>query len=167
WIALFVAMAFAALKSSRDRDPLQQALGAAVVAALVCLIFMQALESDFTDDGMPQVLWMLLGLLAFRGMAVTAAGSRVRSALEEARSRRAWAGNVAMALQGLDPGSRELLTLAYHHGLDDHEVVGVMGLSPRAIARWRRSALSRLAVRTHMTPAAVEQVLRTGGSAAR
>jgi hypothetical protein len=163
WIALFTAMALAAVKSSRDRDPLQQALGAAVLAAIVCLVFMQALESDFTDDGMPQVLWMLLGLLAFREVAATAVTSRVRSALEEARSQRAWAGNVAMALQGLDPGSRELLTLSYHHGLDDEEVVGVMGLSPRAIGRWRRSALSRLAVRTNMSQAAVEYVLRSGG----
>lgn len=166
WIALFTAMALAAVKSSRDRDPLQQALGAALVAAIVCLIFMQALEADFTDDGMPQVLWMLLGLLAFREVAATAVTGRVRSAFEDARRQRAWAGNVALALQGLDPGSRELLTLAYHHGLDDDEVVGVMGLGPRAIARWRHSALSRLAVRTNMTPAAVEQVLRSGGSAA-
>jgi O-antigen ligase len=162
WIALFVAMGLASLKSTRDRDPLQQALGAAVVAAIVCLIFMQALESDFTDDGMPQVLWMLLGLLAFREVAATVVTSPVRSALEEARRERAWAGNVAMSLQGLDPGSRELLTLSYHHGLDDDEVVGVMGLSPRAIAGWRRSALNRLAVRTHMSPASVEQVLRSG-----
>jgi hypothetical protein len=166
WIALFIAMALAAVKASRDRDPLQQALGAALVAAIVCLIFMQALESDFTDDGMPQVLWMLLGLLAFREAAVTSVTNRVRGALDEARGRRAWAGAVTMALEGLDPGSRELLTLSYRHGLDDDEVVGVMGLSPRAIARWRRSALSRLALRTHMSPAAVEQVLRSGGSAA-
>jgi DNA-directed RNA polymerase specialized sigma24 family protein len=116
---------------------------------------------------MPQVLWMMLGLLAFREVAATAVTGRVRSAFEDARRQRAWAGNVAMSLQGLDPGSRELLTLAYHHGLDDDEVVGVMGLSPRAIARWRHSALSRLAVRTHMTPTAVEQVLRSGGSAPR
>ncbi|HEY1595653.1 MAG TPA: hypothetical protein VGF74_09680, partial [Thermoleophilaceae bacterium] len=95
-------------------------------------------------------------------VAATAVTSRVRGALDQARRERAWAGNVAMALQGLDPGSRELLTLSYHHGLDDEEVVGVMGLSPRAIARWRRSALSRLAVRTHMSPPAVEQVLRAG-----
>jgi hypothetical protein len=165
WIALFTAMGLAAFKSTRDRDPLQQALGVALVAAIVCLVFMQALEADFTDDGMPQVLWMLLGLLAFREVSVTAVRGRVRSALEEARRQRAWAGNVAMALQGLDPGSRELLALSYRHGLDDEEVVGVMGLSPRAIARWRRSALSRLAVRTHMSPAAVEQVLRSGASA--
>lgn len=165
WIALFVAMALAAVKSARDRDPLQQALGAAVLAAIVCLIFMQALESDFTDDGVPQVLWILLGLLAFRDVARTAVTGRVRNALEEARRQRAWSGNVAMALDNLDPGSRELLTLSYHHGLDDDEVVGVIGLSPRAIARWRRSALSRLAVRTHMSPVAVEQVLRSGGSA--
>jgi O-antigen ligase len=165
WITLFTAMGLAAFRASRDRDPLQQALGAAVVAAIVCLIFMQALESDFTDDGMPQVLWMLLGLLAFREVAATAVGSRVRGALEDARRQRAWAGNVAMALQSLDPGSRELLTLSYHHGLDDDEVVGVMGLSPRAIARWRQSALRRLALRTHMTPPAVERVLRSGSGA--
>ncbi len=164
WIALFLTMALAAVKAARDRDPLQQALGAALVAAIVCLIFMQALESDFTDDGMPQVLWMLLGLLAFREVTVTAVTSRVRSRLEDARRQRAWAGSVAMALQALDPGSRELLTLSYRHGLDDDEVVGVIGLSPRAIARWRRSALSRLAVRTNMSPSAVEQVLRSGAS---
>ena len=39
--------------------------------------------------------------------------------------------------------------------------------SPRAIARWRGSALNRLAVRTHMTPSAVEQVLRSGASGTR
>jgi DNA-directed RNA polymerase specialized sigma24 family protein len=110
---------------------------------------------------------MLLGLLAFREVAPAPVRIQPRLGIQEQLGQRAWAGNVALTLESLDPRSRELLTLAYRHGLDDREVVGVMGLTPRAIERWRRSALTRLAVRTHMTPAAVEQVLRSSGGDAR
>jgi hypothetical protein len=163
WILLFGGMGFAGLRSARDREPLQQALGATVATAVLCLLFMQAIEAYFVDDGTPQVLWLLLGLLAFRDASpgIRQIPRRLRGQAEIGD--RAWAGNVAAALETLDPGSRELLGLSYRHGLDDNEVVGILGLSREAIARWRQSALSRLAVRAHMSPVAVEQVLRSGG----
>lgn len=159
WIGLFVAMALAGVRATRDRDSLQQALGAVVAVAVLCLVFMQALESDFTDDGMPQVLWLLLGLLAFRDAAVPVAATQLRSTMQQLRARRAWAGNVAMSFETLDPGSRELLDLCYRHRMSDDEVVGVIGLSSEAVGRWRRSALRRLALRTHMSPRELERVL--------
>jgi DNA-directed RNA polymerase specialized sigma24 family protein len=64
-----------------------------------------------------------------------------------------------MSFETLDPGSRELLDLAYRHRLSDDEVVGVIGLSSEAVGRWRRSALRRLALRTHMSTREVENVL--------
>lgn len=157
FFALAAAMVAAGLRARRDRDPLQQALGPAVVLGALSLVVIGLIESYFTDDGPPQVLWMLLGLLAFRdAMPMPAYAKRMQDAL----SRRAWAGNVAMALETLDPGSQELLTLAYRHELSDDEIVGIMGLSPEAIGEWRSSALARLALRANMDPLAVEGVLR-------
>jgi len=157
FLGLAVAMVAAGLRARRDRDPLQQALGPAVVLGALSLVVIGLIESYFTDDGPPQVLWMLLGLLAFReATPMPAYAKRVHDAV----SRRAWAGNVAMALDTLDPGSQELLTLAYRHELSDDEIVAIMGLSPEAIGEWRGSALARLAIRANMDPLAVEGVLR-------
>jgi hypothetical protein len=162
WFGLFVVMCHAGVRSSRHRDSLQQALGAMVATALVCLLFMQLIEAYFVDDGTPQVLWVLLGLLAFREAAPAALERRGR--LQHPITRRAWAGSVAMAVETLDLGSRELLRWAYHHQLSDSEIVEVLGLSTEAISRWRRSAVQRLAIRTSMSPTAVEQVLRSGSA---
>jgi uncharacterized membrane protein YhaH (DUF805 family) len=157
FLALAVAMMAAGMRARRDRDPLQKALGPAVVVGVLALLVIGLIESYFTDDGPPQVLWMLLGLLAFRdALPLPAYAHRVRDGL----SRRAWATNVAMALDTLDPGSRDLLDLSYRHGMSDEELIGVVGLSPEAIAEWRSSALERLALRANMTPLAVEGVLR-------
>jgi lipopolysaccharide export LptBFGC system permease protein LptF len=88
FLALAVAMVAAGLRSRRDRDPLQKALGPAVVLGVVALLVIGFLESYFTDDGPPQVLWMLLGLLAFRdALPLPAYATRVRDPL----SQRAWA----------------------------------------------------------------------------
>ncbi|MGH2859562.1 MAG: hypothetical protein ACRDMJ_18975, partial [Solirubrobacteraceae bacterium] len=70
WAALFVAIGAAGARSTRDRDPFQHALGAAVATSVICLAFMQILEAYFVDDGTPQVLWMLLGLLSFHEPAL-------------------------------------------------------------------------------------------------
>ena len=53
-----------------------------------------------------------------------------------------------------------VLKLSYQHNLSDEELVGVVGLSPEAIAEWRSAALQRLALRANMAPLAVEGVLR-------
>jgi hypothetical protein len=157
FLALAVAMVAAGVRARRDRDPLQKALGPTVVLGVVALLVIGFLESYFTDDGPPQVLWMLLGLLAFRdALPLPAYANRVTDPL----SKRAWASNVAMALDTLDLGSQDLLKLTYRHNLSDDELVGVVGLSPEAIAEWRGAALQRLAVRANMTPLAVEGVLR-------
>jgi hypothetical protein len=157
FLALAAAMVAAGARARRDRDPLQQALGPTVVLGVVALLIIGFLESYFTDDGPPQVLWMLLGLLAFRdALPLPAYTNRVHDAL----SKRAWASNVAMALETLDPGSQDVLKLYYRHHLSDDELVGIVGLSPEAVAEWRGAALQRLAVRANMTPLAVEGVLR-------
>ena len=157
FLALAVAMVAAGIRARRDRDPLQQALGPKIVLGVVTLLVIGLIESYFTDDGPPQVLWMVLGLLAFRdALPLPAYADRVHDAL----SKRAWASNVAMALDTLDPGSRDLLKLSYQHNLSDEELVGVVGLSPEAIAEWRSAALQRLALRANMAPLAVEGVLR-------
>ena len=105
FLALAVAMVAAGIRARRDRDPLQQALGPTIVLGVVTLLVIGLIESYFTDDGPPQVLWMLLGLLAFRdALPLPAYADRVHDAL----SMRAWASNVAMALDTLDPGSRDL-----------------------------------------------------------
>lgn len=158
FVGLAAVMMASALKARRDRDPLQQALGPAIALGVLALVVIGLIESYFTDDGPPQVLWMLFGLLAFReAVPMPAYATRVQDAI----THRAWAVNVAMALETLDPGSQELLKLAYRHELSDDEIVGVMGLSPEAIGEWRGAALQRLAVRANMTPLAVEGVLRT------
>ena len=86
WAALIVAAALAARTASRHPDPLQQALGAAVLAAVLCLVVMQLIQSYFVDSGTPHVLWTLLGLLAFRDVDAAGRASRRRAALEGARS---------------------------------------------------------------------------------
>lgn len=164
FLALALAMIAAGVKARRDRDPLQKAVGPAVVVGVVALLIIGFLESYFTDDGPPQVLWMLLGLLAFReALPVPAFARRMQDGL----SRRAWASNVAMALETMDPGSQDLLKLSYTHELSDDELVGVVGLSPEAVAEWRSAALQRLAVRANMSPLAVEGVLREQGALER
>jgi hypothetical protein len=157
FLGLAVSMVVASMRARLDRDPLQKALGPAVAMAAVALVVIGFIESYFTDDGPPQVLWMLLGLLAFRdALPLPVCTNRVQDAL----SRRAWATNVAMALETLDPGSQDLLRLSYRHALSDDELVGVVGLSPEAIDEWRSAALHRLAVRANMSALAVEGVLR-------
>src|ERR1700733_2110289 len=157
FLGLAVSMVVASLRARLDRDPLQKALGPAVAMAVVALVVIGFIESYFTDDGPPQVLWMLLGLLAFRdALPLPVYTNRVQDAL----SRRAWATNVAKALETLDPGSQDLLRLSYRHALSDDELVGVVGLSPEAIDEWRSAALQRLAVRANMSALAVEGVLR-------
>jgi hypothetical protein len=66
WIALMAAMALAAIRSIRHPDPFQQALGATVASALLMLVFIHFIAAYFLDDGPPQVLWLMAGLLAFR-----------------------------------------------------------------------------------------------------
>jgi hypothetical protein len=66
WLLLAVVLAVVGWRSARSSDPLQRALGAALVAALVCLVFMHFMESYFIGSGTPQVLWIMAGLLAFR-----------------------------------------------------------------------------------------------------
>jgi len=157
FLALAAAMVAAGAKARRDRDPLQKALGPGVVVGVLALLIIGLIESYFTDDGPPQVLWMLLGLLAFRdAVPLPAFAHRMQDGL----SRRAWASNVAMALETMDPGSRDLLELSYTHELSDDELVSVVGLSPEAVAEWRGAALQRLALRANMSPLAVEGVLR-------
>ena len=157
FLGLAVSMVVASMRARLDRDPLQKALGPAVAMAVVALVVIGFIESYFTDDGPPQVLWMLLGLLAFRdALPLPVYTNRVQDAL----SRRAWATNVAMALETLDVGSQDLLRLSYRHALSDDELVGVVGLSPEAIDEWRSAALQRLAVRANMSALAVEGVLR-------
>ncbi|MBV9604680.1 MAG: O-antigen ligase family protein [Solirubrobacterales bacterium] len=158
FLGLATTMIAAGFAARRDRDPLQKALGAAVVVGALSLVVIGLIESYFTDDGPPQVLWMLLGLLAFRdAVPMSAYASRVHDAV----NRRAWASNVAMALETLDPGSQDLLRLSYQHGLSDDELVGVLRLSDEAIVEWRSAALQRVALRANMSPPAVERVLRT------
>src|SRR3984885_3714080 len=157
FLGLAVSMVVASLRARLDRDPLQKALGPAVAMAVVALVVIGFIESYFTDDGPPQALWMLLGLLAFRdALPLPVYTNRVQDAL----SRRAWATNVAMALETLDVGSQDLLRLSYRHALSDDELVGIVGLSPEAIDEWRSAALQRLAVRANMSALAVEGVLR-------
>lgn len=160
-LCLFHAMIRAGLIAARTKDdPLQRALGVALATAVLCLIFMQSIEAYFVDDGTPQVLWILLGLLTFRE-TVTVRAVVANSTVAKSLLRRAWAEKVAMALDTLDPGSRELLEFSYRHRLSDEDVVGVMGLTRESIVRWRSAALRRLAMRAQMDPAAVEDVLRS------
>ena len=69
-------------------------VGAMVATAVLCLLFMQAIEAYFVDDGMPQVLWLLLGLLAFREASpgIRQIPRRLRGQAEIGD--RAWAGQV-------------------------------------------------------------------------
>lgn len=161
WAAMFVAMGMAGVRSARDGDPLQRALGVAVATAVICLVFMNIVEAYFVDDGTPQVLWTLLGLLAFH--EVPSARNVDRPVpFEHPTTRRAWAANVALAFDALDPSSQELLRLSYGHALGMPEIQSVMGLNADAIRRWQSSALERLAMHAHMTPPAVERLLRSG-----
>ncbi|HEX4008872.1 MAG TPA: hypothetical protein VHX62_02620 [Solirubrobacteraceae bacterium] len=161
WAALFIAMGFAGVRAARDADPFQRALGVAVATAVICLVFMQVLEAYFVDDGTPQVLWMLLGLLAFHDVPSARALDRA-PAFDDPANRRAWAANVAMAFETLDPSTQELLRLAYSHQMTTPELVSVMGLNADAINRWQSSAMQRLALHANMAPAAAERLLRSG-----
>lgn len=161
WAALLISMGLAGVRSTHDEsDPLQRALGATVATVVICLIFMQIVEAYFVDDGTPQVLWMLLGLLTFHQLPSPRLIRR-QPPTEQPLVRRAWASQVAMASGALDPSSRELLDLTYRRDLPTHEVVAAMGLTPRALTRWRQAALGRLADLANTTPAEVEAVLRT------
>jgi hypothetical protein len=53
---------------------------------------------------------------------------------------------IETALDGLDPVDRAVLELSERRGLPDEEVAGIVGVSPRAVARRRRSAVDRIAV---------------------
>lgn len=164
WAALFIAMGVAGVRSARDGDPLQQALGVAVATAVICLLFMQFLEAYFVDDGTPQVLWLLVGLLAFHD--VPSARSLDRPpAFQDKTTERAWAANVGMAFETLDPSTQQLIRLSYGHQLSTPEISSVMGLNGDAIGRWRSSALQRLALHANMAPGSVERVLRSGNVA--
>ncbi|MGA9856299.1 MAG: O-antigen ligase family protein [Solirubrobacteraceae bacterium] len=160
WAVMFFAMGAAGVKSARrDSEPFQHALGAAVAVGVLCLFFMQSIEAYFVDDGTPQVLWMLVGLLSFHEL-----GSRrveaVKAPFEHALSRRAWASNVAMGMESLDPSTQELLRLIYTDRLPHGEVVSAMGLTSDAVERWRVSAIARLAQYCAMEPSAVERTLQ-------
>jgi hypothetical protein len=157
FFALAAAMLAAGMRARSDRDPLQTALGPAVVVGTMALLVIGLIESYFTDDGPPQVLWMLLGLLAFREALPWPVSTQ---SMHDALGRRAWATNVSMALETLDPGSQDVLRLSYRHGVSDDELVSILGLSHEAVAEWRGAALQRLAMRANMSPLAVERVLR-------
>jgi hypothetical protein len=161
WFALAVAMALAGRRSSLDRDPLQQALGATLTTAIICLFFMQLIEGYFVDSGTPHVLWLLLGLLAFREASPAPAVISRRSAEADAIQRRAWGSVVASAVDSLDAGSRTLLQRTYVDGLTDNELVGVLGFDIDTIRRWRAATLSRLSGLTRLPAAEVENVLRS------
>jgi hypothetical protein len=53
---------------------------------------------------------------------------------------------IETALDRLDPVDRAVLELSERRGLPDEEVAGIVGVSPRAVARRRRSAVDRIAV---------------------
>jgi hypothetical protein len=158
WFALAAAMAAAGRRSTHDRDPLQHALGATVATAVVCLLFMQTIEGYFVDSGTPHVLWILLGLLAFREPLPLPRPSG-RSAAERLARRRGWGAGVAAAYDSLDPGSRHLLHLSYVDRLSDEEIVAVLSSDAEEIGRWRHAALRRLARLTRLSPREVEAVL--------
>jgi hypothetical protein len=136
----------------------------AVATAVICLLFMQFLEAYFVDDGTPQVLWMLVGLLAFHDVPSVRSLDRAPP-FQDATTERAWAANVGMAFETLDPSTQQLVRLSYAHELSNPEISSVMGLNGDAIGRWRSSALQRLALHANMAPAAVERVLRSGNVA--
>ena len=160
-VAIFLALAFAMVAAgircpARSR-PAPTGAGSHDRPGRGALLVIGLIESYFTDDGPPQVLWMLLGLLAFRdALPLPADADRVHDAL----SMRAWASNVAMALDTLDPGSQDLLRLIYTDRLPHGEVVSAMGLTTDAVERWRVSAIARLAQYCAMEPSAVERTLQ-------
>lgn len=159
WAVMFASMGAAGLKSARkDAEPLQNALGATVAVGVLCLLFIQAIEAYFVDDGTPQVLWMLVGLLSFHEIPRRSVGV-IKAPFENALSRRAWASNVALGIESLDPSSQELVRLIYIDRVPRGEVVSTMGLTADAVERWRVSAIQRLAHHCSMEPAAVERTL--------
>jgi hypothetical protein len=159
WAAMFLAMGAAGVKSARkDEEPLQNALGATVAVGVLCLLFIQSIEAYFVDDGTPQVLWMLVGLLSFHELGSRSVAA-FKAPFENALTRRAWASNVAMGMESLDPSTQELLSLIYTERVPHAEVVSTMGLTTDAVERWRISAIARLAQYCGMEPAAVERTL--------
>lgn len=165
WVAMFVAMGRAGLKSARrDEDPFQNALGAAVAVGILCLFFMQSIEAYFVDDGTPQVLWMLVGLLSFHELPKRSL-LPVKPAFENPLTRRAWASNVAIGMESLDPSSQELLRLIYTERRPRNEVAAVMGLDQKSVDRWQNSAVDRLADFCAMDPARVRTTLEAERSA--
>jgi hypothetical protein len=159
WLALAAAMALAAASAARSRDPLQQALGACVATAVLCLSIMQLIQPYFVDSGTPHVLWVLLGLLAFREVE---AQRRRTSGTGASATPDDWGRSVKGAFETLDPGSRTLLRLSYRDRLPDEEIVGVLGLGVDTIERWRTGAVRRIALRARLSPAEVERVLAGG-----
>jgi hypothetical protein len=162
WAALAAAMALSARRATLDRDPLQQALGATVTIAIVCLLFMQTIEGYFVDSGTPHVLWILLGLLAFRDPAPAPTTTR-RTAAQSIATRERWGAGIAAAVDSLDPGSRYLLNLSYRDRLSDDEIVGILASSTDEIGRWRRSAIHRVSRLTRLRPREVEAALASTG----
>ena len=161
WALLTAAMMWSGYRSTWDRDPLQQALGASFVTALFVLLFIQVFQAYFFDAGNPHALWVLAGLLAFRELdEVPAYGPRAELAAvrRAAAARRVWA-----ALETFVPGSRALLQLSYRHHVPDEEVVGVVGVDMHTMRNWRAAALARMATLTRLPEGQVRHILEESG----
>ena len=167
WAALVSAMVWAGLKAGRDEDPLQQALGPAIVTGLVVVTFIHFFQSYFFDSGMPHVLWPLLGLLAFRDRENRWTPVRKRSGELTAMRQAAASRRVLAALGTLDPGSRALLELSYSHHVGDDRVVTFVGVDMRTMRTWRATALERLATMTRLPERQIKQILAGDSQAGR
>ena len=66
-----------------------------------------------------------------------------------------------LALQHLDPGSRALLDLSVHRGLDDHEIADLLGADPGYVSSSRDAAIAQLAadLGMHGDPERVREAL--------
>src|SRR5438034_6032817 len=66
-----------------------------------------------------------------------------------------------LALQHLDPGSRALLDLSVHRGLDDHEIAELLGADPGYVSSSRDAAIAQLAsdLGMHGDPERVREAL--------
>jgi hypothetical protein len=159
WVALTAAMAWAGFRSTRDRDPLQQALGASVAVAIFVLIFIQVFQAYFFDAGCPHALWAAIGLLAFREVddrPVGGPGAEIDAMQRAAAGRR-----VRAALETFDPGTRALLQLSYSHQVPDEDVVDVVGVDFATMRSWRAVALGRLSTLTRLPEGHVRAILES------
>ena len=62
YLILLWAMFDRARNASRSRDPVEQALGRALLVCVVSLVPLGAIWPFFSNGGLPQVLWCLFAL---------------------------------------------------------------------------------------------------------